>query len=61
MLAQAEAQVGDMEAASVRRLKTVAADLAVDLAREILEKQIQPKDREEIFNRTLTRLQKATS
>jgi F-type H+-transporting ATPase subunit b len=59
ILGQAEAQVGDLEAAAVRRLKAVAADLAVEIARELVEKQIQPKDREEIFNRTLTRLQKA--
>ena len=59
ILSQAEAQVGDLESASVRRLKTIAADLAIELARELIEKQIQPKDREELFNRTLTRLQKA--
>lgn len=58
VLAQAEAQVGDMEAAAVRRLRAAAAELAVDLARELVEKNLQPKDRDEIFNRTLTRLQK---
>lgn len=61
LLGQAEAQVGDLESAAVRRLRSVAANLAVELARELVEQQLQPKDREEIFNRTLSRLQKAAS
>lgn len=59
ILSQAEAQVSDLEADAVRRLKVVAADLAVEVARQIIEKQLKPEDRNRLFDRTLKGLQKA--
>ena len=58
ILAQTEAQVADLEAASVRRLKAMAADLAVEAAREIIETQLKPEDRTRLFDRTLKGLSK---
>jgi F-type H+-transporting ATPase subunit b len=60
LLAQAEAQVSDLESESVRRLKVVAAELSVEVARDIIEKQLAPEDRSRFFERTLKGLQKAT-
>ena len=61
LLTQAEAQVADLEAASVRRLKAMAADLAVDGARELIEKQLGADDRKRLFDRTLKGLSKAST
>lgn len=60
ILSQAETQVSELEAQSVRRLKLAAADLAVEVAREIIEKQLEPADRSRFFDRTLKNLAKTT-
>jgi F-type H+-transporting ATPase subunit b len=61
ILAQAEAQVAELETGSVRRLKSLAADLAVEAAREIIEKQLGAEDRNRIFDRTLKALSKSAT
>jgi F-type H+-transporting ATPase subunit b len=58
---QAQAQATDIETDAVRRLKATAADLAVDVAREILVKQLKPEDGQRVFERYLKGLQKAAS
>ena len=59
--AQAEAQVKDLEAESVRRLKATAAELSVEIAREIIEKQLKPEDRNRVFDRSLKGIQKSAT
>lgn len=57
VLKQAEARVSDMEGAARRRLRVLAADLAVELARERVASEIKPEDRQRIFERNLAALQ----
>lgn len=56
---QAEAQVGELEAQASRRLRARAADLAVELARGLVDKELAEADRTRLFDDYLEGLDKA--
>jgi len=59
ILEQAEAQVGEYEAQATHRLRGQAADLAVELARDLVTKELADKDRTKLFDEYLQGLEKA--
>lgn len=59
ILAQAEAQVADLGARAQRRLRETAADLSVELARDLITRDLKPEDRARVFDRYLKGLKEA--
>ena len=59
LLEAAEVQVGELEGQASRRLREQAADHAVELARELVTKQLGDKDRAKLFDDYLSGLKKA--
>ena len=57
ILAQAEARVGELESAARRRLRVLAADLAVEAATDLVERHVKPEDRSRALDRNLKALQ----
>lgn len=58
---QAEARIAELESSATRRLRTIAADLAVDLARGLVEEKIAPADRARLLERNLDSLRETAS
>ena len=59
ILEQAETQVGELEAQATHRLRGQAADLAVELARDLVNKELADTDRTKLFDDYLGGLEKA--
>jgi F-type H+-transporting ATPase subunit b len=57
LLEQAEARVGELESSARRRLRGLAADLAIEAARELIGSSIQNEDRLRSLERNLKALQ----
>jgi F-type H+-transporting ATPase subunit b len=57
ILAQVEAETNRKVAAARQALATDAAQIAVELARDLLARELTPEDRDRIFRTTLERLQ----
>lgn len=59
LIESAETQVGELEQQASRRLREQAADHAVELARELVTKQLGDQDRAKLFDDYLSGLDKA--
>lgn len=59
ILEQAETQVGELESQASHRLRGQAADLAVELARGLVNKELAEEDRARLFDDYLDGLEKA--
>lgn len=61
LLEQVEVQVSHLQDRAERDLRELSADLAVDMAREILGRALEPADRERLFQQYLDGLRKVAS